>query len=171
MKKTIVLLLVTLSFCCKNNSSGNQAVAEIGATDEKAAVVLQMEGETYTILQENLQPIKVDFNNGDLQYVIWQDGNPVQTNVNITDADIKTNGAATYSIPEDNSPNIKIDLNFYNQDRDASRMNKRIVFRKGIVSIKKISEYALEMTFEGEGGGMMKSSESFPIKGSINIIY
>jgi hypothetical protein len=159
-------------FSCKNKQDDNaQSIKVSTENTSNAAVVISMEGETFKIQQEDLQPINMDFQTNKLQYIVWQDGYPLQTNVNFSDAILKENGTATYKIPEDNSPNIKIDLNFFNEDRDASRMNKRIVFRKGIINIKKLNEHALIMTFDGEGGGMREREVSFPIKGSININY
>ena len=172
MKYLIAIICFVFVINSKNKQENTtQLVNNSIEKTSNAAVVIHMEGKTHTIQQANLQPITIDFKNNELQFVIWEDGNPVQTNINLSDIVLKEKGTAIYNIPEANSPAIKIDLNFYDQNRNVSRMNKRIVFRKGTINIKALTEHSLIMTFDGEGGGMMKSKESFPIKGSININY
>lgn len=172
MRYIIIMVSIVYVFSCKNKQESNsKSITFSEETSENASVVIQMEGKTYTIQQHDLQPIDIDFKNNKLQYVIWQDGNPVQTNVNFSDVVLKETGTATYKIPEDNSPHIKIDLNFYNAERDAKTMNKRIIFRKGIIEIKQLTENKLQMSFDGEGGGMMDRTNNFPITGKLNVLY
>lgn len=50
-------------------------------------------------------------------------------------------------------------------------MNKRILFRKGTISISKISENKLKMAFDGEGSGIMEDGKTFPISGKVNVNF
>ena len=50
-------------------------------------------------------------------------------------------------------------------------MNKRIIFRKGMITVQKLTEHKLEMTFEGEGSGITEYTKTFPITGAINVSY
>ena len=61
--------------------------------------------------------------------------------------------------------------NFFNNERDVKSMNKRIIFRKGILNITKITEHQLQMTFEGEGSGMLEYGKNFPISGEATVNF
>jgi len=171
MKKQItILFLLILITACKENK-------ETSATNHKetkssnAAVQISFEGELHTIKQEDLQPNIVTNIDNEIRYSIWQDGNPIQLNFNIKN-DILEKGSGVYNIPEDNSPKIKADLNFFNSKRKVSSItNKRIIFRKGKIIITQLTEHKLEMTFDGEGSGMRERDKSFPISGKVNINF
>lgn len=137
-----------------------------------ASVVITMEGKTYTMEQADLNPqTELDFENDKLQFVIYTNDSRVTINLNLIQTGLVDAGPKTYSIPEANQPNIRVDLSFYNQDRDASRINKRVVFKKGEVTIEKLSQTELHLTFKGEGSGMTESGDLFPIEGSIHINF
>jgi len=172
MKKQIALLsFIILILACKDkksNSDVNNIKQEITSN---TAVQVNLEGKLHTIEQDNLSPEIVIYKDDIILFNFWQDGNPVRVNFNL-ESEILEKGSGEYNIPEDNSPKIKADLNFFNQDRKVdSKFNKRIVFRKGKIVIKQITKNKLEMSFEGEGSGMRERDKNFPISGKININY
>ena len=171
MKKQItILFLLILITACKENKE-TSATTHKETKSSKAAVQISFEGELHTIKQEDLQPNIVDNIDNEIRYSIWQDGNPIQLNFNIKN-DILEKGSGVYNIPEDNSPKIKADLNFFNSKRKVSSItNKRIIFRKGKIIITQLTEHKLEMTFDGEGSGMRERDKSFPISGKVNINF
>jgi len=165
----ITVALVILMCSCKEKSQNELA---IGKLNNGFAVEVKMEGNNFGIDQKNLEPIKKTlFKEDSVQLIFWEDGNPLKINFNLFNTDILTKGSATYTIPDVNAEKQKVDLNFFNEDRDVKRTNKRIIFRKGIIEIKKISNNTLQMTFEGEGSGMMEYGKNFPISGKVNVNY
>ncbi|WP_347374484.1 hypothetical protein [Aequorivita sp. Q41] len=170
MKNTLKYLVLLLLISCNENQK--KEVATLSESTSNYAVELTMEGEVFRIKQENLEPIKKTvFKKDSILLLFWEDGNPIKLNFNLTHTNILETGVATYTIPEVNSPKIKVDLNFYNAARDVKTMNKRIIFRKGTIAIKKLTASELQMTFEGEGSGMMERGDSFPISGKVNVSY
>tara|TARA_R110002049_G_scaffold72563_4_gene187801 strand:- start:5584 stop:6123 length:540 start_codon:yes stop_codon:yes gene_type:complete len=164
------LFLTLLLISCNHNPKN--AIAANAATTGNYAVEVNMEGNVFQIKQEDLEPkMKKIFKKDSIFLEFWEDGNPIRLNLNLTHTDILEQGTTSFQIPEDNSPRIKADLNFFNTERDVKRMNKRIIFRKGSIEIKKLTNNRLEMTFEGEGSGMMDRNNTFPISGNIMVNY
>ncbi len=174
-KLSICALLFLMIFGCKpNNSEENQFSETAKSNTTKAAVVLNMEGETHTMQLEAINPQKkLDFDKDDLQYVIYTNESTVSINFNLKGSNVLKNGPTTYTIPDANEGAIIIDLSFFNKDRNVEkRSNKRIVFRSGTITISKLTKNSLIMNFEGKGNGMIERGETlFPISGSINITY
>ena len=172
MKKQIVLLsFLILIIACQDKKAKTDVNSKQKISSNTAAVQVTFEGKLHTIEQGDLQPNLVAYIDKEIRFALWQDGNPVQLNLNIKN-DILEKGSGEYNIPEDNSPKIKVDLNFFNSKRKVSSItNKRIVFRKGKIVITQITEHKLEMTFEGEASGMTEREKSFPISGKVNINF
>lgn len=159
-----------LLFSCKNGQK-KEVADSTGSLAGNHAVEVTMENQVFHIEQENLLPIKQTFTKDSILFLFREDENPFQLNLNLTNTNILDDQKAEYIVPGVNSGNIKVDLNFFNADRDASRINKRVVFKKGTVKIKKLTENNLEMTFTGEGSGMTERGGNFPISGKINVSY
>ena len=164
------LIAGTLFFSCKNDQK-KEVAASTGELSGNFAVEVTMENKVFHIEQEDLLPVKRTFANDSILLLFRADGNPFQLNLNLTHTNILDDQSAEYSIPDANAGKIKVDLNFFNADRDVKRTNKRIVFKKGTISIKKLTANKLEMTFTGEGSGMIERDGNFPISGKINASY
>ena len=181
--KTYVLALLLISGCSESKEKISDSISAVESSippDSMAllnensdhGVTLTMEGQTYTMEQKDINPqTTVNFEDDDLKFVFYTNESTVSINLNLTETDILNLGSAAYAIPEVNLGKVKVDLNFFNQERQSSRTNKRIVFRKGEIQIEKITKNELVLTFKGEGSGMMDRENSFPIEGSINIAY
>ena len=171
-KYLLVLPLILLILSCKQEKNKTEAALLTQSTQKtEAAIELTMEGKTYTMQQNDLAPIHLNIPKDSLLYNLYTNDSPISINFNLTNTDILQEGSKTYQIPEANSGSVLVDLSLFDKYRDVSRMNKRIIFRKGKIDIKKITAHSLHMTFEGEGSGMMERSKSFPITGLINITY
>jgi len=165
-----ILMVGTLFFSCKNDQK-KEVAASTGKLTGNIAVEVSMENQVFHIEQENLLPVKRTFTKDSILLLFRADENPFQLNLNLTNTNILDAQSAEYSIPDVNAGKIKVDLNFFNADRDVKRTNKRIVFKKGTIKIKKLTENNLEMTFTGEGSGMTERGGDFPISGKINVSY
>lgn len=167
MKVIFQLMLVLLIVSCKENQT--KETANLSKQSSTYAVTATMEGKTHKLEQGELLPdIKTVFNRDSILLLFRGEDNPFQLNFNLTHTDILAKGAGSYTIPEANAGKAMVDLNFFDMERDAKRINKRIVFRKGTIQIQKLTENKLEMTFEGTGSGMLDSKNSFPVSGKIN---
>ena len=172
-----VLSILFLSACTgksKSNTNRMDVENEISKTElqnEKFAVMVEMEGKTFTLHQKELVNNILTIKNDTLQFVFYTNENPFQLNLNLNNTDILKQGSATYTIPDINQPKIKVDLSFFNNERDVKSMNKRIIFRKGTLNITKITEHQLQMTFEGEGSGMLEYGKNFPISGEATVNF
>jgi len=165
-----ILMVGTLLFSCKN-AEKKEVADSTGELTGNIAVEVSMENQVFHIEQENLLPVKRTFAKDTILLLFRADENPFQLNLNLTNTNILDKQKAEYKVPDVNSGNIKVDLNFFNADRDVKRTNKRIVFKKGTIIIKKLTENNLEMTFTGEGNGMTERGGNFPISGKINVSY
>ncbi len=166
----LIFMGTILLVSCKNVQKKDVADST-GSLSGNFAVEVTMENQVFHIEQENLLPIKQTFANDSILLLFRAEGNPFQLNLNLTHTDVLDNQSGEYSIPDVNAGKIKVDLNFFNADRDVKRTNKRIVFKKGTIVIKKLTENKLEMTFTGEGSGMIERDGNFPISGKINASY
>lgn len=173
MKNVLLLVSVLFLINCKNNDSKETSMLADKAS-ASAAVILHMEGKTFTMQQKDLNPQqKLDFDEDQLQYMFYTNESIVSINFNLTKTDILNTAPITYTIPDVNAGPIKVDLSFFNKDRKTSRRtNKRVVFKKGAITIKELTKNNLNMEFTGEGTGVTEASDThFPITGTINISY
>ncbi|MBV6642724.1 MAG: hypothetical protein KI791_18545 [Cyclobacteriaceae bacterium] len=135
-------------------------------------VTVSMEGKDHVMsdLPANESNVKID---GSKYQFLFRHGeaSSVQINLNLTDPDLMSAGAKTYQIPDSNNPNILVDLNFFDTKRESSRMNKRIIFRKGTITIESFTKDKLVMKFDGEGSGMMERDGNFKISGTVNVSF
>lgn len=171
MKYLVILFCIFNFISCKDSHQQPSALVLSEANVAKAAIILTMEGKTYTMEQKDLVPQKLKFETDSLLYAFYTNDSPVSLNFNLFNTGILENGNVVYTIPEANSGKVKVDLNFFDKKRDASRINKRIIFRKGSIHIKQLTKNSLQMDFKGEGSGMTERSATFPISGSINVSY
>lgn len=174
--KTRILLLIgmfTLFISCGEGTTKTKVETATVHTNTQAdyAVEVSMEGKTLVLKQGQLAP-NIRYRAQDtLQFLVWSEDQPLKLNLNLNNTNILEHGEATYTIPDVNSPKVKVDLSFFNLDRDVKRTNKRIIFRKGTIQITKINEHELHMTFEGEGSGVLEYGKNFPISGEANFSF
>lgn len=176
MKPSIVLMYILLLLGCKESKPTETTLlssANKSLETSNTSVLLKMEGKTFTMSQNELNPQqKLDFENDQLQYVVYTNESIVSLNFNLSKTEALNNVPVTYSIPEANSGPVKVDLSFFNKDRKVDkRTNKRVVFKKGTITISELTKNSLKMEFNGEGCGMMERDALFPITGHINITY
>ncbi len=164
----LTLGILLISTACNNTQKQKDTVSVNKLTDNYA-VEVAMENQVFRIQQKELLPVKTRVTKDSILLLFRADKNPFQLNLNLIHTDILSKQKTTYSIPEANASKTKVDLNFFNRDRDVSRINKRIVFKKGTVEIKKLTRNKLEMTFKGEGSGITERGGNFPISGKINV--
>ncbi|MCB0494213.1 MAG: hypothetical protein KDC93_17540 [Cyclobacteriaceae bacterium] len=164
------LFFIVLLFSCSGSKSGGEETAtQQDATN--AEMKVSLDGTLYVTERVDWQSSHANDVDDQIQFLLWNSEDPVQLNLNIN-KQVIAKGPATYTIPDDNQPNILIDLNFFNAESKAEkRMNKRVLFRKGTIEFIQISDHALQMKFEGEGSGMMERDVSFPIFGEVNVTY
>ena len=170
-----IIIFVCICFGCKSNTSEKDHYSEnVKSISSSTAVILNMEGQTFTMNQNELNPQqKLDFENNDLQYVVYTNESVVSINFNLKGSETLTKIPRTYTIPDANEGAVIIDLSFFNNDRKVEkRSNKRVVFRSGTITISELTKSKLVMHFEGKGNGMTERSDTlFPISGSIHITY
>lgn len=171
-----LLVILILVIGCKNSNKTNATHLNNNSQskiESNEAVLLNMEGNAFTMSQNDLNPQqKLDFEKDNLQYVIYTNESAVSINFNLSKTEALKNIPVTYSIPEVNSGAVKVDLSFFNKERKVEkRTNKRVVFKKGTITISELTNNSLKMEFKGEGCGMMERDVLFPISGHINISY
>lgn len=171
MKTLKLLLLIPILLCCENTTKNSNRVSAGLTVTKMAAIVLEMEGNTHSIQQEELMPIQLNFESDSLLYSLYTKDYPVQINFNLFNTQALQKGTVDYTIPEANAGQVKVDLSFFNNEREAKRINKRVVFRDGTIHIEEITAHSLKMSFAGKASGMLDRENSFPVYGSINIIY
>ena len=170
----VLIMLVLLSlFSCRDGST--QARSEKPSSDDIArteyAVEVSMEDELLVLKQKQLVTKMLTKKKDTLQFLLWAEDYPLKLNLNLNNTTILDQGSSNYTIPDINQPNVKVDLSFFNGNREVKPMNKRIIFRKGTISITKITKHKLQMTFEGEGSGVLENGKNFPISGKVEVTF
>lgn len=172
MKRILIGLALLASGCGSPQTvTGDDAAAinpEAQPSSGAGEVVVEMEGEVLIIPAVDWLVSKVEDVDGERRYLLAAQDLPLTLNLNVKLDAIPTSFPAVFTFPDDNNPNIKIDLNFFNQGRDSKQMQKRIVFSKGTIEIRAMSENALDISFEGSGHPLTRS-DMFPIAGSANV--
>lgn len=155
---------------CKD-AQKQEANTSVNNLNGNYAVEVSMENQVFHIQPESLLPVKTKFTKDSILLLFREEENPFQLNLNLTHTDILVAQNAKYSIPDENAGKIKVDLNFFNSDRNTKSINKRIIFRKGIIKIDKLTENELDMTFKGEGSGITERDNNFLISGKIKATF
>ena len=142
--KHITTILFIASFFAACGNDAKQTEQDVASSTTKLtgtyAVEVTMENQTHTLDQKDINPVGVTFKNDTLQFVFYTNDAPFKLNLNLNNTDIINKGSATYTIPEANAEHTTVDLNFYNAKREGKSANRRIVFRKGTIHIKKLTK-------------------------------
>jgi hypothetical protein len=164
-----ILMLTWLS----KESSANVLILNPIYNNTSGVFEITMEGETYSLNHLDKEQSKFEFDENKIKFTWFDSEFPIQINITLTeDAVVKgEKTSVTYSLPEANQPDILVDLTFFNKTRESSRINKRILFRKGEIVIEEITQNSLKMQFNGEGSGLRENNMSFPIKGFLNVSF
>lgn len=168
---SIVIYSFLVLFSCNDNVQKQDELGSKVIRSDNYAIEVEMDNQVFRIQQEDLLAQKTTFTSDSIMFLFREENNPFQLNLNFTQTDIQDNYHSKYIIPDANIAKTTVDLNFFNADRDVSRLNKRIIFRKGIIEVHKLTDNKLEVSFEGEGSGIMENDSSFPISGIINARY
>lgn len=145
----------------------NSSLARISPHEFEIAI----EGKDYFIEKIDRERSKITVDAEAIKVFIYHEDMPIELNLNLYDKSVLAKGPVVYRIPDDNHAKIVADLNFFDKKRESSRVNKRIVFRKGEIRITKISSGSLVMAFDGEGSGMMEKENGFVIKGRVDASF
>ncbi len=181
-----LLVSVVLLLCaCNSETSSNgkstgsnpeseQPVASANADAAASAaggyVELSMEGATHRLDKINWTDSKVTFEDEQIGFYLTDDESPIKFNLSLAKTDILQTGSATYVLPASNSSTIKVDINFFNEDRPGTRMKKRIIFSEGTIEVKQLTDHSLKMTFSGAGHALMEKAK-FPIEGTVDLSF
>jgi hypothetical protein len=172
MKRMLLGVVLLATGCGAEAPAGSDEATAAGAAAPAPVadgeVVVAMEGETLTVPKVDWRVSTIENVEGERRYMLMADGSPLTLNLNVKDGAIPASFPATFTVPADNNPNIRIDLNFFNTERDSKRMQKRIIFSEGTIEVRAMSDTALDISFNGRGHPLMKNKEMFAIEGSAN---
>lgn len=167
-----VFFILILTWQSKE-SSANMLILNTMNNNVFGFFEITMEGKTYSLSHLNKDQSKFEFDENKIKFAWYDSEFPIEINITLTEEAVvkgKKN-SVTYSLPEANQPAILVDLNFFNKTRESSRINKRILFRKGEIVIEEITKNSLKLQFNGEGSGLRENNLSFPIKGYLNVSF
>jgi hypothetical protein len=167
-----VFFILILTWQLKE-SSANILILNSMNNNTSGVFEITMEGETYRLSHLNIEQSKFEIDENKIKFTWFDSEFPIQINITLTeDAVVKgKKTSVTYSLPDANQTAILVDLNFFNKTRESSRINKRILFRKGVIVIEEVTKNNLKMQFDGEGSGLRENNMSFPIKGFLNVSF
>lgn len=166
MKTIIALLIATTLISCKEANTKDS----LASNNNFAHVMsIEIDGQTHNFKTIDWQRSIVDFDEDKIRIELREVDNPVSLNLHVHDMDILEKLSSDYKLPDANKTSSTIYLDFFDRERKGKVSNRRIQFKNGEIKIKKLSKEKLEMTFNGEGNGMMESGDLFSIKGSVNV--
>lgn len=141
-------------------------------TDDRATIMLNMNGKTYTYEDINWDFSKVDIGN-DILISIVQEGAPIIDFSFPASDQYFENGSFTYAHPEVSSTNEPLYLSFFDKNRKVKRhTEKRIALRSGRIEVQRTSN-SLTIDFDVMGSSMLDVSEEgkFPINGTVKLKF
>lgn len=78
----------------------------------------------------------------------------------------------TYTLPQDHDDHVKIDLNFYDFQREVEKsLNRRLVFDEGTITVHELDRYKIRFDFEGHIHELMNDKNRSPVSGSVDVAY
>lgn len=180
MKRYPILIIMAafVALACQNSNSSKSESGETGTAAaesmQNAAIVLTVDGKTRTISAADREadgivldeyPIKTLFRTK-------ADNRPFEINLNFYEEGILDLLPITYTLPEDNLNEVKIDLNFYDLEREVERnMQRRLVFDTGTITIHELGAGSIRFAFEGEVHELMRDENRSPVSGSVDVSY
>ncbi|TMM58750.1 hypothetical protein FEE95_04780 [Maribacter algarum] len=176
--KTILTAVLSVIFLLLVGCGESQKTAQTSTlittntTNNRATIMLNMNGKTYTYERINWDFSKVDIGN-DILISIVQEGAPIiDFSFPASDQHFK-NGSFTYTHPEVSSTNKPLYLSFFDKNRKVKRhTEKRIALRSGQIEVKRTSN-SLSIDFDVMGSSMLDVSEEgkFPISGTVKLKF
>ncbi|NNK75727.1 MAG: hypothetical protein HKP42_06650 [Maribacter sp.] len=157
--KTILTLFIAITLLSCKESNTNSA----------SVMTIEIDGVTHHFKTIDWSRSTVDFGTEVIHIELLEEGNPVSFNLHVHDMGILEKSSGDYTLPDDNKTGPTIYLDFFNKEREGRKANRRIGFAKGDIEIKQLSKDKLDMTFNGEGNGMMETGDLFSIKGHSNV--
>lgn len=133
-------------------------------------MVINMEGKAHELHKINQKQSSAVFESDEIRFLLTEDANAVSLNFNLTRTKILETGSAVYVLPKANHGTEKIDLNFFNRNRDSKSIQKRILFIAGTIEIQELTRNRLRMTFKGTGQPLT-GKDQFPVEGSVNVTF
>lgn len=136
-------------------------------------ITLTIDGNTRTFAANQREADAVDWDAHPVKLLFRKQTGPQETtqfeiNLNFYESDIFQKVPITYTLPEANLEAVVIDLNFFDYERETkSRLNKRLVFREGTITIHELTREKIHLEFDGLGGEMMNREVLFPISGRV----
>lgn len=78
----------------------------------------------------------------------------------------------TYTLPQDHHDQVKIDLNFFDLERQVEKnMNRRLVFDKGTITIHELSADKIHFDFNGQVYELTNNEKRSSVSGRVNVSY
>lgn len=136
-------------------------------------ITLTIDGNTRTFAANQREADVVDWDAHPVKLLFRkktgpEESPPFEINLNFYESGMLQKAPVTYTLPGDNQENVVIDLNFYDYERETkSRLNKRLVFREGTITIHELTQEKIRFEFNGKGGEMMNREVLFPISGRV----
>ena len=165
--KTLIAMLITITLIsCKEAKTKDSLASNSSST---LIMTVEMEGVVHNFKSIDWSRSTVDFGTDVIHIELLEEGNPVSFNLHVHDMGILEKSSGDYTLPDDNKTGPTIYLDFFNKEREGKPANRRIGFINGEIKINQLSKDKLEMIFDGEGNGMLETSDLFPIKGSVDV--
>lgn len=179
MKRFLTGLAVLVTACGSAESPADDApVTDAAPVPQRQSsnaasadnVAVNMEGARLAISQVDWQVSRIETIDGELRYELRGAESPLTLNLNVRQDAVPTRFPATFTVPDDNIPSVRIDLNLFNRDRDSRRLQKRIIFSGGTINVRAMGPDGLDISFSGSGHPLMANSEIFPIEGHATVV-
>lgn len=164
----VTVFLSTLVSCNKDRGDNGNEV------DPNAAIVLTVDGKTRTISAAEREADDIVLDEYPIKTLFRKkgDGQQFEVNLNFYERDILGKIPITYTLPQDHHDQVKIDLNFFDLERDVEKnIYRRLVFDKGVIKIYKLSEDNIHFDFEGEVYELTNDESRSSVSGSVNVNY
>lgn len=143
-------------------------------SQSKKAIVLTVDGKTRTIGAAEREADTIHFNGHPIKTLFRKKGRDHQfeINLNFYEKDILDKIPITYTLPQDNDDHVKIDLNFYDFQREVEKsLNRRLVFDEGTITVHELDRDKIRFDFEGYIHELMNDKNRSPVSGSVDVVY
>lgn len=142
--------------------------------DPNAAIVLTVDGKTRTINAGDREADVINFDEYPIKTLFRKkgDGQQFEVNLNFYEHDILEKIPITYTLPEDHHDQVKIDLNFFDLERQVeTSLNRRLVFDKGTITIHELGADGIRFDFDGEVYELTNDDSRSSVSGRVDVRY
>lgn len=166
--------ILIIALMCSYFSCNDKDAEKIPGEGDDVAIIFTIDSHTRMINAKEREADEINLEEYPIKTLFRKKGgnNSFEVNLNFYEKDILDKIPVTYSLPEDNLKNVKIDLNFIDFGREVEKtLHSRLLFDQGSIIIHQLDSDGIHFEFEGEVHELMNDPKRSVVSGRVNVQY